>query len=48
MRRAIYRHHEISLDEHRAWFKRLKQDPSRRWYLFRDVVGTTQGVGHLF
>ena len=22
-------HHEISLDEHRAWFQRLQQDPSR-------------------
>jgi len=32
VRRAMYSHHEISLPEHRAWFQRLQQDPSRRWY----------------
>ena len=44
VRRAMYTHHEISLDEHRAWFQRLQRDPSRRWYLFQDETGTAQGV----
>ena len=44
VRRAMYSHHEISLDEHRAWFQRLQQDPSRSWYLYRDDSGTFQGV----
>ena len=44
VRRAMYSHHAISLDEHRAWFQRLQQDPSRRWYLFHDDTGTAQGV----
>ncbi len=44
VRRAMVSHHEISLDEHRAWFERLQQDPSRRWYLFRDGDDVAQGV----
>jgi UDP-4-amino-4,6-dideoxy-N-acetyl-beta-L-altrosamine N-acetyltransferase len=40
----MYSHHEISLDEHRAWFARLQQDSSRRWYLFQDDTGSAQGV----
>jgi UDP-4-amino-4,6-dideoxy-N-acetyl-beta-L-altrosamine N-acetyltransferase len=44
VRRAMYSHHEISLDEHRAWFQGVQQDPSRRWYLYHDAAGTPQGV----
>ncbi|MBF0256934.1 MAG: UDP-4-amino-4,6-dideoxy-N-acetyl-beta-L-altrosamine N-acetyltransferase, partial [Gammaproteobacteria bacterium] len=44
VRRAMYSHHEISLDEHRAWFDRMRQDSSRRWYLYRDEIGAAQGV----
>lgn len=44
VRRAMYSHHEISLDEHRAWFARLQQDRSRRWYLYRDAADVPQGV----
>ena len=44
VRQAMYSHHEINLDEHRAWFQRLQQDRSRRWYLFHDDTGTAQGV----
>lgn len=44
VRRAMYSHHKISLDEHRAWFERLQQDRRRRWYLYRDAGGVAQGV----
>jgi UDP-4-amino-4,6-dideoxy-N-acetyl-beta-L-altrosamine N-acetyltransferase len=44
VRRAMYSHHEISLDEHRAWFARLQQDRGRRWYLYRDAADVPQGV----
>ena len=44
VRKAMYTHHEISPKEHRAWFKRIRQDPSKRWYLYRDNSGAPQGV----
>ncbi|MEA3641705.1 MAG: UDP-4-amino-4,6-dideoxy-N-acetyl-beta-L-altrosamine N-acetyltransferase [Lamprobacter sp.] len=44
VRRAMVSQHEISLDEHCTWFQRLRQDPSRRWYLYQDDSGTAQGV----
>ena len=44
VRQAMYTHHEIRLEEHRAWFQRLQKDASRRWYLFHDRAGTPQGV----
>lgn len=44
VRQAVYSHHEIGPDEHRAWFQRMRQDPSARWYLYRDSAGTPQGV----
>jgi UDP-4-amino-4,6-dideoxy-N-acetyl-beta-L-altrosamine N-acetyltransferase len=47
VRQAMFSHHEISLDEHRAWFARMQQDPTRRWYLYRDAESTPQGVLYL-
>jgi UDP-4-amino-4,6-dideoxy-N-acetyl-beta-L-altrosamine N-acetyltransferase len=44
VRRAMYTHHEISADEHHAWFKRIREDPSARWYLYQDAAGEPQGV----
>jgi len=44
VRRAMVSQHEISLEEHRAWFQRLQQDASKRWYLYRDNAGRAQGV----
>lgn len=44
VRRAMYSHHEISLEEHLAWFERLKVDKTRQWYLFQDEAGEPQGV----
>jgi len=43
----MYSHHEISINEHRAWFRRMQQDPRRRWYLFQDETTTAQGVVYL-
>jgi len=31
VRRAMVSRHQISLDEHRAWFQRLQQESRRRW-----------------
>ncbi|WP_295401251.1 GNAT family N-acetyltransferase [uncultured Thiocystis sp.] len=44
VRRNMYSHHEITPDEHRAWFQRMCQDPAMRWYLARDSHGTPTGV----
>ena len=44
VRKAMYTHHEISPEEHRAWFQRIRQDPRKRWYLYRNTEGTPQGV----
>lgn len=44
VRRAMYNQHEISLEEHFAWFERLKVDQTRQWYLFQDEAGEPQGV----
>lgn len=44
VRHNMYTHHEISLDEHRTWFERMRQDPSARWYLYRDAAGEPRGV----
>ena len=44
VRRAMYTHHEISLEEHRAWFARMEADPTKRWLIYRDAAGEPQGV----
>lgn len=44
VRRAMFHHHEISLDEHRAWFRGLQNDLCRRWYIFEDQQLMPQGV----
>lgn len=44
VRQASFSHHEIAPEEHQAWFVRMQQDPSARWYLYRDVAGQPQGV----
>ena len=44
VRRAMYTHHEISLEEHRAWFARIDADPAKRWFIYRDSAGEPQGV----
>lgn len=44
VRRNMYSHHEIAPAEHRAWFQRIQNDPSARWYLYRDAADNPQGV----
>ena len=44
VRQAMFHHHEITLDEHWAWFRALENDPSRRWYIFEDEQLRPQGV----
>ena len=44
VRGNMYTHHEISPAEHRAWFGRLRHDPTRCWFLYRDAAGEPQGV----
>ncbi|MGR5354128.1 UDP-4-amino-4,6-dideoxy-N-acetyl-beta-L-altrosamine N-acetyltransferase [Vibrio sp. DNB22_19_2] len=33
VRSKMYTSHEISLEEHRAWFERLKEDPTKTYFL---------------
>lgn len=44
VRRSMYRPHEISWDEHRRWFEGLRDDMSRRWYVYSDAHDAPQGV----
>ena len=44
VRRHMYHTHEISLEEHRAWFQSMQADPARRWYLWLDPAGEPGGV----
>ncbi|MCG5501462.1 UDP-4-amino-4,6-dideoxy-N-acetyl-beta-L-altrosamine N-acetyltransferase [Ectothiorhodospira lacustris] len=44
VRRAMYRHHVISPEEHSAWFERMQTDARCQWYLHRDAEGTPDGV----
>ena len=44
VRRAMFTQHEISPEEHRAWFQSIKSDPSARWFLYLDENGVPCGV----
>ena len=44
VRRQMYTRHEVTLEEHRAWFERIQADPTRRWYLYRDASDEPAGV----
>lgn len=44
VRQAMFTHHEISLTEHRAWFHSMQNDPTARWYIYRDWVNEPRGV----
>lgn len=46
VRRAMYSHHEISIEEHLAWFQHLQRDPSRQWFVYHDCTDTPQGVAY--
>lgn len=42
IRRYMYTQHEITLEEHRAWFERASQDPRKHLLVF-EVGGVAQG-----
>jgi methionyl-tRNA formyltransferase len=44
VRRNMYTAHEISAAEHQAWFSRLKDDATSRWFIHEDAVGKPDGV----
>lgn len=44
VRHSMHRQHEITMAEHRHWFKELQLDESRRWYIYHDLGGRPQGV----
>lgn len=44
VRQAMFSQHEISLEEHRAWFQRMQADSSMRWFLYQDATQSPLGV----
>ena len=44
VRRAMYSQHEITNEEHRAWFTKMQADSTREWFLYQDEGGDPQGV----
>ena len=44
VRQAMFSQHEISLEEHRAWFQRMQADYSKKWFLFFDDDGLPSAV----
>jgi len=40
----MYTKHEITADEHQAWFARLKDDDETRWFIHEDAIGHPDGV----
>ena len=40
----MFSQHEISLEEHRAWFQRMQADSSMRWFLYQDAAQDPLGV----
>ena len=44
VRQAMFTRHEITREEHYAWFEGLRRDPTRRCFLWFDSAGNPQGV----
>lgn len=44
VRQAMFSQHEISLDEHQAWFCRMLADDSNRWFLYLNKNNQPFGV----
>lgn len=44
VRRNMYSRHEITKEEHLAWFGRLQHDPQSRWFIHVDADGRSDGV----
>ena len=44
VRQAMFTQHEISWDEHQAWFSRIQMDESKRWFLYLNQNNVANGV----
>jgi len=44
VRRAMFTQHEISWDEHQAWFRRVQTDESKQWFLYLNHNNVASGV----
>lgn len=44
VRKAMFTQHEISWDEHQAWFHRMQADDSKRWFLYLNKDNQPSGV----
>lgn len=44
VRRNMYTNHEITAAEHQAWFARLKDDATARWFIHEHATGQPDGV----
>jgi UDP-4-amino-4,6-dideoxy-N-acetyl-beta-L-altrosamine N-acetyltransferase len=44
VRQAMFTQHEISWDEHQAWFHRMQADESKQWFLFLDYENVPSAV----
>lgn len=40
----MFTQHEISWDEHQAWFSRVQTDESKRWFLYLNQNNVASGV----
>jgi len=40
----MYSQHEISIEEHQAWFARMQSDDSKRWFLYLNSENVPSGV----
>jgi len=44
VRQAMFTQHEISWDEHQAWFHRMQADETKQWFIFMDHEGVPSAV----
>lgn len=44
VRQAMFTQHEISWEEHQAWFHRMQADESKRWFLYLNKNKEPSGV----
>lgn len=44
VRKSMYSSHKISESEHLAWFERIENEPSSKWYIHENVFGEPDGV----
>jgi UDP-4-amino-4,6-dideoxy-N-acetyl-beta-L-altrosamine N-acetyltransferase len=47
VRRCMFSNNEISFEEHKAWFERVKDDPNSRWFIYEDETGAAVATANL-